>query len=134
MYINYLAVVVCAVVYFMLGGLWYSKLLFAKPWMSAIGKTEEELKGKGGAGLAYVVAIISALVTAFLLSVFIYFAGVDSLASGTKIGFYAWLGFSVTTLTPVYFFEQRPKKLLVIYAGYTLVAFLIMGAILGVWR
>ncbi|RPI66461.1 MAG: DUF1761 family protein [Ignavibacteriales bacterium] len=42
--INYLAVFVSAVIIFLLGGLWYSPVLFAKPWMSVINKTEEELK------------------------------------------------------------------------------------------
>ena len=31
---NYLAVIVCAVVYWVLGGLWYD-LLFSKPWIRA---------------------------------------------------------------------------------------------------
>lgn len=132
--LNYLAVIVCAVIYFMLGGLWYSKLLFANPWMKAIGKSEAELKAMGSPAPGYIIAFICALFTAFFLATFIGYAGGASLVDGAKIGFYAWLGFVVTTLAPAYYFEMRPKTLLMIYAGYTLVAFIIMGGILGAWR
>ncbi len=134
MTVNYLAVMVSAVVYFMLGGLWYSKLLFAKPWMEAIGKTEAECKAMGSPAPGYIVAFIGALLSAFFLATFISYAGGASLVDGAKIGFYAWLGFAVTTLAPAYYFEMRPKALLLIYAGYSLVAFIIMGGILGAWR
>ena len=33
-HVNYLAVLVSGVVIFLLGGVWYSKLLFAKPWVA----------------------------------------------------------------------------------------------------
>ena len=32
--LNYLAVLVAGIVIFMIGGLWYSPVLFAKPWMA----------------------------------------------------------------------------------------------------
>ncbi|OGC85928.1 MAG: hypothetical protein A2V73_08125 [candidate division Zixibacteria bacterium RBG_19FT_COMBO_42_43] len=118
----------------MLGGLWYSKLLFANPWMKAIGKTEAEIKASGSPAPGYIIAFVGALFTAFILATFINYAGGATLVDGAKIGFYAWLGFGITTLAPAYYFEMRPKALLLIYAGYTLVAFIIMGGILGAWR
>jgi len=48
MAINYLAVLVATVVNFVLGGLWYSPLLFGKKWMALMNVTEEEIKKKGG--------------------------------------------------------------------------------------
>ena len=32
--LNWLAIAVAAIAYFMIGGLWYSKMLFAKPVMA----------------------------------------------------------------------------------------------------
>ena len=40
--VNNVAVLVSGVAIFMLGGLWYSPVLFAKRWVKLIGKTEEE--------------------------------------------------------------------------------------------
>ncbi len=42
--VSYLAVIVAALSAFLLGGLWYSPLLFAKPWMAAAGITEEQTR------------------------------------------------------------------------------------------
>jgi hypothetical protein len=42
--INYLAVLVAALVPMIIGFAWYSPALFAKKWMAILGKTEEEIK------------------------------------------------------------------------------------------
>ncbi len=42
--INYLAVFVAAAAYWLLGALWYSKAIFGKTWLEALGKSEEEAK------------------------------------------------------------------------------------------
>ncbi len=42
MEINLWAVLVAAASSFLLGGLWYSPLLFLKPWNTAMGRTEED--------------------------------------------------------------------------------------------
>ena len=44
-YVNYGAVVVAALSTFLLGGLWYSPLLFGKVWMKANGFTLEQVEG-----------------------------------------------------------------------------------------
>lgn len=134
MSVNYIAVIVSGVVYFMLGGLWYSPVLFAKPWLKAIGKTPEEIKAQCNPVPGYILSFIGSLLTAFMLAVAINYVGAASLIDGAKIGFYIWLGFVITTQVPHSFFENRPKGLLLIYAGYTLVAFVIMGGILGAWK
>ena len=42
--LNWLAIIVAAVSAFILGGLWYSPLMFAKRWMKETGITEESTK------------------------------------------------------------------------------------------
>ena len=42
--INYLAFLVSAVIFFIIGGLWYSPLMFANPWIKAMGFSDEKLK------------------------------------------------------------------------------------------
>ena len=43
--VNYLAVLVAAVVIFMLGGLWYSPVMFAKRWVALQGKSMKQMSG-----------------------------------------------------------------------------------------
>ena len=63
--INYLAVLVAAVVGFGIGGPWYS--FFSRPWLAAIGKTEAEVK-RGNAAIAYGGAFAASLMTAYALA------------------------------------------------------------------
>jgi hypothetical protein len=42
--INWLAVVVAAIACFLLGGLWYSPVLFGKAWQRETGLTDEKLR------------------------------------------------------------------------------------------
>ena len=42
--INIFAVIVIAIIYWILGAIWYSKILFGNMWMESIGKTEDELE------------------------------------------------------------------------------------------
>ena len=114
----------------MIGGLWYS-VLFGKAWLAAIGKTEEEVRNEGGAPIAYAVSFIGSLISAYFLAVFM--SG-TTLQAGLGMGFFVWVGFVATTNAPPYFYENRNKKLYLIYGAYTLVSFLVMGAILALWQ
>lgn len=46
--INYLAVLIAAIVSMIVGGLWYSPILFGKMWTKAMGWNEETMKEKKG--------------------------------------------------------------------------------------
>ena len=129
--INYLAVLATAVVNILLGMLWYSPILFGNIWMKAIGKTKEEL---GGAGVGYVFTIITALITAVVLALFIGYAQADTILKGIQTGFWIWLGFVATTTLAGVLWEGQPLKVYLIYNGLQLVTFIVMGSILAVWR
>ena len=70
--LNYLAVLVAGIVIFLLGGLWYSPILFAKKWIALQGKTEEQLRaGTAGSNmpLMYLSAFICGLIIAWAMAV-----------------------------------------------------------------
>lgn len=129
--INYVAVVVCAVAGMVLGYAWYSQALFGKQFMQLIGKSEAELKPTQ---TTYLLMTLSALVMAWVLAMFVDFAYATTATAGMIVGFWAWLGFVVTTGSASVLFEGKPKGLYYIQTGYYLVELLIMGAILAVWQ
>lgn len=45
--INYLAVIVCAIILWVLGAAWYSPALFAKQWMALLGITRDPASATG---------------------------------------------------------------------------------------
>jgi len=135
-HLNWLAVIVSAVAIFILGGLWYSKALFASKWIALMGITEEQMKAKPSAPMP--VLLLQALVCSFLISVVMaliinhfppYNAG-----HGAIVGAVCWLGFAASTSYATAVFSMQPKGLWLINSGYNLVSFVIAGAILGVWR
>lgn len=136
--LNLLAVLVAAISTMVVGFLWYSPVLFAKPWMREMGydledkaKMEEMRKS---AGPAYLGSFIASLVSAFILALFLHWLHVQDLEFGLLVGFHVWLGFVATVqLTGVLFMKQS-RKLFGINTGYQLVCYLVMSAILTVWK
>ena len=128
--INYWAVLVAAVAPILLGALWYSPALFARSWMRAVGRTEDELQGMG---TGYVISAVAALLTSYALARIERWAEVDDIWNGALVGLLAWVGFVATVLAVTTYFGGRPAKLWLINAGYQLVALVIMGGILGSW-
>lgn len=130
--VNYLGALVGALCCFLVGGVWYSPILFARPWMRASGLTEDGLK-KGNMGRIFGGAFALALVGNVNLAFFLA-DGTPSLAWGVAAGALAGVGWVATSLGITYLFERRPLALYLIDAGYHVVTFVISGAILGVWK
>ena len=131
--INYWAVLVSGVVMFMLGGLWYSPVLFARPWTALLGKDPEELK-KGGKPIHYLVALISALVTAWVMALILGGIHVTSLLGGVHVAFLCWLGFAGATSLMHSIFSLKPLGLWLIDTGYSLATFVVAALILVSWH
>ncbi|MGH9321407.1 MAG: DUF1761 domain-containing protein [Vicinamibacteria bacterium] len=130
--VNYLAVATAALSTFLIGGLWYSPLLFQRPWMKANGLSEADLQ-KGGTGKIFGLSFVFALVMAFNLAAFL--AGPDTtLAWGATAGALAGFGWVALGIAIVALFERRSWTYILVNGGYFIVSFVVMGAILGGWR
>jgi hypothetical protein len=134
-HINYLAVLVAGVVIFMLGGLWYSPVLFAKRWVALQGKTMEEMSaGSGSMPVMYIQAFLCALITAWVLDIVIGFLPLLDVVRALKLAVICWLGFAAATSYATALFSGKPKSLWLIDTSYNLVSFVIAAAILASWR
>ena len=130
---NWLAIVVAAVVYFMLGGLWFTVLKDA--WLAGIGRTMADLQATAASpAVAYCVALAFAVVIAVVLSWAIQASGPQTAARGAGIAIFLWFGFVLTTFATEYAFEARGLRILAINTGYPLVGMMLQGAILGAWK
>jgi hypothetical protein len=133
--INYLAVLVAGVAAFAVGWLWYSPLLFAKPWMAAHGYTPERLgEMQKRAGRAYGVSAVMFVVMAGALAVLVALLGIGNAVAGLKLGALVWAGFAFPLGLIAHMYSDKPISAFVIDAGYQLVYLLLMGAIIGAWR
>jgi hypothetical protein len=131
--LNYLAIIVCGVILWLLGAVWYSPALFAKPWMAIIGINKDATKGSSMiAGM--IASFICDLVLAFILAHFVIWTQAATFGWGAVVGFIVWTGFIAAPNLPQGIYEGRPFKLFAINSGYWLVGLLIVGGVLAIWR
>jgi hypothetical protein len=132
---NWLAILVAAVVAFLLGGLWYSPLLFAKQWTAAHAHTPEDVQRmKADAPRAYGISFVALLVMAAILQMLLNHLDAHDWRSGALWAAHIWLGFAVTIGLMANVYSGRKFSVFLIDAGYQLVYLVVMGAILGAWH
>ena len=137
MSVNLWSVLVAAIATMAIGFLWYSPILFARPWMVLMGYDPDDKAKLGemqkGAGKLYGISFVASLVAAFVLSKIIFGLAINSALYGLKVGFAVWLGFVATVQLTDSLFSKKPAKLFLINTGYQLVCYLAMGAMIGAW-
>ena len=125
--LNYIGIIVATVVAFVIGGVWYSPILFAKPWMRENGFSDEDHQGAllrmfGG-------SFVLLLITSYVLSLII---GPDAtVVEGLRVGLSVGAAFVAAAMGVTYLFERKSPTLFLINAGYHIVSFTIMGTIIG---
>ena len=130
--INYFAVLAAAVSTFILGGLWYSALLFGKAWMRANNFSDADVQTFSKARM-FGWSIVFSIVMALNLAMFL--AAPDTNASwGATAGALAGLGWVAMSIAIIGLFENKSWSYIAINGGYVTVAFTIMGLIIGAWR
>lgn len=130
--INWLAVLVAAIIRMAVGFVWYSPPVLLKPWQAVTGVTPETMKA--GMGKALGIDIAASLIMAFALANIVVASGITDWLNGAMAGFWVWLGFQATLMVSLWGYENRPLKLIAINLGNNLIALVLMGALLAVWR
>lgn len=129
---NYLAVVVSAIVYWLLGAVWFG-VLFTKSWMGLEGFTAAQAKNMPHPVAPYVISFLLNLLIAFVLAQLCAWRNATTAARGASLGVLLWIGIVGPITYTTHMYELRPGNLFLINEGYVLVGLLVMGAILGAW-
>lgn len=131
--LNYLAILVSALVYFGLQAVWFT--VFMNAWLAGIGKTADQLHQEGATvALAYLIAFVGALVMAAAISWFTQMTGEQNVFRGALVGIVAWVGFVLTTWSAEYAFEEKGLRILAVNTGISLIGMVVMGMIQGAWK
>jgi hypothetical protein len=134
--INWLAVLVAALAYFVLGAIWYAPPVFGKAWMRASGIEMPESGERPGMGIyigPFFGCLIATLATALLAAA----TGTDTAAEGFVLGLVVGIGYAMTvTLSTAIFETHKPQKgvWFVITSLYHLVGLIIAAVILALWN
>ncbi len=113
---------------FVLGGIWYSPLMFGKVWQRESGVSDEQLEN-GNMALIFGLAFLLCVVAAFVFAMFL--GPRPPLALGLGAGASAGLCWVGASFGINYLFERRSLKLFLINAGYHTLQFTLIGLILA---
>jgi hypothetical protein len=117
--------------------LWYSPVLFARPWIRLMGRSEEEMRAavdKKALPHMYLAVFLCGFLIAFVMAGIFFRYGTRSALDGAMLGALCWLGFAAPTSYATALFSLQPRALWLINSAYNLVSFAIAGAILAVWH
>lgn len=134
--VNYIAVLVAAIVSMGVGFVWYGPMFFAKRWMKLMGYTEKSMeKATEGMSKMYALSFVLSLVTAYVLSHVIVFSEnyfhYPLVMTGLTSAFWMWLGFIMPVQATDVLFGGKKWELFWINTGYQLASLLAMGVVLG---
>ena len=136
MKIKYAAVIVATLVHYILGGLWYSPLLFGNKFLQLINWSPEQIRQVESQSHVkeLAIAFVMSLILVYILAHFIQYTKATSAIEGIQTAFWLWLGFIVTTQAPTVIFEGRSFGLFLINVAYQFVGCALAGVILAIWR
>lgn len=140
---NPIGILAASVAGYVIGMAWYSPILFMKPWLAGLGKTEEELKRPqehktkqytwGIMTYTFLVTVAMAIALSTILTL----TAPSSLTEALGVTMLLCFGFIVTTkFTDMLYTIDAPhwgiraQKLFFVNTGYYVITFLAMGSIL----
>lgn len=127
--LNWLAVIVATLAYFVIGYLWYADFAFGKQYRAAIGQGDDAAPDP----VAIVVNLLAWFVAAVALGLVAKAIGADSWSDGLVLGLVAGVGFVFTHQLSDILYAKRPQSLLWVSGAYSIIGFAVMGIILGSW-
>jgi hypothetical protein len=133
--LNWLAVAVAAIAYFVLGAVWYARPVFGRMWAEAGGLEMPE--GQRPNPVVFLTPLIGSALSAIALAMIAELTGTDTLGEGITLGIVVAVGFALTiSLVTAVFESNKPSRMTwgAVNAGYHVAGNLIAAVIVSVWR
>ncbi|MCA1727349.1 MAG: DUF1761 domain-containing protein [Actinobacteria bacterium] len=125
--VNYLAALLGALAYWLLGALWYSPALFGKKWMALSGRSPQDI---GSPVVVYVGTFVLHFVSAVGVALIALESGVANLNDAVQLGLGAGIAFMAVAIIVTHLYEGRPKALTAITAGYHVVGLTVASVVI----
>lgn len=124
-------IIVAAIGNLILGMVWYHPRVLGSLWARGAGITPEVMeRGKKKMPVMAAVAVLAAMVIAYVMNHFGIAWGVFDWVGGVELAFWLWLGFVLPVLLGSVLWEQKPYSYFAINAGYWLASFILIALVL----
>lgn len=128
--IHWMAVLLGGLAYFILGAIWYSKILFAKKWLDYTGININDPNAKKGMAGLFIGSFVMMFLATLGIAILAYKMQTTGWMNGAKLGLLTGFFFGTTALSISYLYEKKPLGLYLINGGYTIVGSLLAGIII----
>ena len=134
-HLNWLAILVAGVAYWMLGALWFSAL-FGKVWAAEMEKIGIKIQPPAGGKMArmYLTTLFYNILASLGMAILIVALGVTMVGDGIKVGLMVGILFSAATQLQTTLWEGRSMKLTAIDVTYPILGTVLCSAILTFWQ
>jgi hypothetical protein len=134
--VNWLAVIVGTIIYFAIGAVWFTPILFGRPWQRAIGWDPERTTPEMNPvtyGVPAVLYLVASAATAMLAAA----TGSDTFSSGLVLGLVVGVGYALVINANDAIFDpnkRRPLTWFAITGAYNLLGLVIVAVLVSVWH
>ncbi|HXL56312.1 MAG TPA: DUF1761 domain-containing protein [Chitinophagaceae bacterium] len=133
-HLNWLHIIVAAVAFFVLGALWYSPVLFAKPWARMTNMNANDPNVKKGMGVMMLSSFILMIICCIALAMLYQIIQIKSAVAAIKFGLFFGVGFALTAISISFVYERKPLGLYAIDIGYQIAGIIIASLVLVLWK
>ena len=132
-FLNWPAILVGTLAYFMLGALWYSKLLFAPKWIAYLKIDVNDPNAKKGMGVMFGGSFLLMFISSFAIAYLKNRLGVTGWMGAVKLGAFVAVCFNVAGMGINYLYEKKPFGLWLINGFYQIFGTIIAALIICCW-
>lgn len=132
--LDWLAVIVGAAIYFAIGAVWFTPMLFGRPWQRSIGWDPSREQETSPA--VYAVPALFSLVAATATAMLAAATGSDDWTDGVMLGLVVGIGYALTIVASDAVFDpHKPQRWLwfAITGGYHVLGLVIVAVLVSVW-
>lgn len=131
--INWLAVLVGTIGYFMLGALWYS-FLFQKKWIEYTKVDVNDPNMKKGVAVTMFGSFVMMFITSAAIAMLCEWMDLHHWQEGVHLGLLTGVCFAFTSMAINMLYEKKPTGLYYINGGYQLLGNIIAAIVITAWK
>jgi hypothetical protein len=133
--VNYLAVAVAAIAYFVLGAIWYVPPVMGRTWQKA-GGIEMPEDGGGPNPVLFVGTYIAYAAAGLATALLAVATQTDSAAEGVVLGLVVGVGYAFTAAAVTALYDRKPQPMAwwLINGIFNVIGLVAVGVIIGAWR
>jgi hypothetical protein len=131
--LNWLAVIVATLAYWIIGAIWYAPPVFGRSWARAGGIEIPE--GRRPDPKTIVGPLATAFIATIATAMLAFATASNTVGEGLALGLVVGIGYAVTLTALGALFDQKPDPMgwAIINSGYHIVALLVVGILVSVW-